>query len=152
MFDVFQVDDRTDVLFPAFMQAMNPRHPWYWVLERDAVVLQSRVCFVSSDCVAAIYIERVSAFVRPPWPSKYCADAAPHAGNSSRLHVLLLRQWDLSAATATASSIRVLLWHVTAAFQGPREQHALTPAAPSHCRSLDVLAWLLEFSASIQEP
>ena len=62
------------------------------------------------------------------------------------------RQGDLSTATAAASSIRVLLWHVTAAFQGPREPHALTPAAPSHCRSLDVLAWLLEFSASIQEP
>ena len=68
IFDVFQVEDKTDVLFPAFMQA---RHPCYWVLERDAVVLQSRVGFVSSDCVAAICGGRVPVPACPPWPSKY---------------------------------------------------------------------------------
>ena len=78
---VFQVEDTTDMLFHAFMQALNPRHPCNHVLEVDTVLLQSSVVFVSSDCVAAIRGERVPVPIRPP--PKYYPDAEPHASASS---------------------------------------------------------------------
>ncbi len=57
VFDVFQVDDSSDMLYPAFLQAMNPWHLCHWVLERDAALFQSSVGSVSSDCVAAIHAD-----------------------------------------------------------------------------------------------
>jgi hypothetical protein len=77
MFDDMMFDD---MLYPAIMQAMIPRHPCNCVLERDAVLLQSSVGFVSSDCFAAICGGLVPVPVRPP--PKYYPDAAPHASST----------------------------------------------------------------------
>ncbi len=55
-----------DMLYPAIMQAMIPRHPCNWVLGWDVVLLQSSVVFVSSrDCFAAIHGGLVPVPVRP---------------------------------------------------------------------------------------
>ena len=64
-----------------------------------------------------------------PCQPALAVQVCPRCSTACQLHVLLHRQWDLSAATATGSSIRVLLWHVTAVTSVPREPHALTPAA-----------------------
>jgi hypothetical protein len=70
-----------DMLYPAILQAMIPRHPCNRVLARDAeqvaALLQSSVGFVSSYCVAAIPVS-----VRPQPTGKYYPDAAPHASST----------------------------------------------------------------------
>jgi hypothetical protein len=98
----------------------------------------------------ATVLQRFAVGVCQSLPARPGRPSISRCSTACQLHVLLLRQLDLSAATATTFSIRVLLLHFTAVTSVAREQHALTPAASSHCRSLDVLTCLREFFAIIQ--
>ena len=148
MFDVFQVDDRTDVLFPAYMQAMNPRHPCYefssemqWYFSRVFVSFLATVLqrFAVSVC------QPLSA--RPGRPSiaqmqhrmpvaRASAQAVGFKCSNcngifdSRIAVACHRRFPGSQGTACAD---------------PRSTQSLSFTVTG------VLAWLLEFSASIQE-
>ncbi len=55
-----------------------------------------------------------------------------------QLRQMLHRQWDLCAAIAMATLIRVGPWNIIAVTSLPWEPHAQTPAATSRYHSLDV--------------
>ncbi len=69
-FHDFQVDANPDMWHPAFMQtlcmAMKAQRQCNWVIQRNALLLNSSFGFVGSDCFAAIHGGIVPVPVRPP--------------------------------------------------------------------------------------